>query len=86
MSDRPFVTGGGGFSGRHLSDVLHSRGQDPAAPERGELELLDAEAVRAVVREMRSSEIMHEVNMGGPSQHLVGEPRDHAERPGGGAV
>lgn len=59
MSGRPFVTGGGGFSGRHLIDVLRSRGQDPKAPERDELELLDADAVRAVVRELRPPAVYH---------------------------
>jgi GDP-4-dehydro-6-deoxy-D-mannose reductase len=59
MSGRPLVTGGGGFSGRHLIDVLRSRGQDPEAPERDELELLDAEAVHAVVRELRPPAVYH---------------------------
>ena len=59
MSGRPFVTGGRGFSGRHLIDVLRSRGQDPEAPGRDELELLDAEAVRAVVRALQPPAVYH---------------------------
>jgi GDP-4-dehydro-6-deoxy-D-mannose reductase len=53
------VTGGGGFSGRHLLDVLRARGQDPVAPERGELELLDADAVRAAVRSAAPPAVFH---------------------------
>jgi GDP-4-dehydro-6-deoxy-D-mannose reductase len=59
VSERPLITGGGGFSGRHLVELLRARGQDPAAPEREELELLDAAAVRAAVRELGPPAVFH---------------------------
>lgn len=57
--DRPLVTGGGGFSGRWLLDELRARGQDPVAPDRDELELLDAAAVREAVRSARPPAVYH---------------------------
>ena len=57
--DRPLVTGGGGFSGRWLLDVLRARGQDPVAPDRDRLELLDAAAVREAVRAARPLAVYH---------------------------
>lgn len=39
--------------------MLGSRGQDPVAPRREELELLDAEAVRAAVRQASPSAVFH---------------------------
>jgi GDP-4-dehydro-6-deoxy-D-mannose reductase len=52
---RAFVTGGAGFAGRHLLDLLPGA----AAPSREELELLDAEAVRAAVREVAPDTVWH---------------------------
>lgn len=57
--DRPLVTGGGGFSGRWLLEELRARGQDPIAPDRDELELLDAAAVREAVRSARPPAVYH---------------------------
>jgi GDP-4-dehydro-6-deoxy-D-mannose reductase len=57
--DRPLVTGGGGFSGRWLLDVLRARGQDPVAADRDRLELLDAAAVREAVRAARPLAVYH---------------------------
>jgi GDP-4-dehydro-6-deoxy-D-mannose reductase len=59
LSVRPFVTGGAGFSGTHVLEVLRSRGQDPMAPDHDELELLDASAVRAAVREATPTAVYH---------------------------
>jgi GDP-4-dehydro-6-deoxy-D-mannose reductase len=59
MSGGPLVTGGAGFSGRHLTEVLRGRGREPEAPDRGELELLDAAAVRGAVRELQPRAVYH---------------------------
>lgn len=59
MTGRPLVTGGGGFAGRHLVAHLRERGEDPAAPSSGELDLLDADAVRAAVRELAPDAVFH---------------------------
>jgi GDP-4-dehydro-6-deoxy-D-mannose reductase len=53
------VTGGQGFAGTHLIELLRSRGGDVAAPGRDELELLDADAVRTAVRDMAPSAVYH---------------------------
>jgi GDP-4-dehydro-6-deoxy-D-mannose reductase len=50
-----FVTGGAGFAGRHLV----SRLPGAVAPSRAELDLLDADAVRAAVREAAPEVVFH---------------------------
>jgi GDP-4-dehydro-6-deoxy-D-mannose reductase len=50
-----FVTGGAGFAGRHLLALLPGA----VAPSRDELELLDAAAVRAAVRDAAPSVVFH---------------------------
>ncbi|MEA2363040.1 MAG: GDP-4-dehydro-6-deoxy-D-mannose reductase [Thermoleophilaceae bacterium] len=55
VSGRAFVTGGAGFAGRHLLDLLPGA----TAPSREELELLDGDAVRAAVRENAPDTVWH---------------------------
>jgi GDP-4-dehydro-6-deoxy-D-mannose reductase len=43
----------------HLVAELRSRGEDPAAPPRSELDLLDADAVRAAVARLRPRAVFH---------------------------
>jgi GDP-4-dehydro-6-deoxy-D-mannose reductase len=50
-----FVTGGSGFAGRHLLALVPGA----VAPERGELDLLDAGGVRAAVREAAPAVVFH---------------------------
>jgi GDP-4-dehydro-6-deoxy-D-mannose reductase len=50
-----FVTGGSGFAGRHLVALLDGA----VAPEREELDLLDAEAVRRAVAEAAPERVFH---------------------------
>jgi GDP-4-dehydro-6-deoxy-D-mannose reductase len=50
-----FVTGGSGFAGRHLIAVL----ERAVAPARGELDLLDAEAVRRAVAAAAPERVFH---------------------------
>jgi GDP-4-dehydro-6-deoxy-D-mannose reductase len=59
VSGAPLVTGGGGFAGRHLVAHLRDAGEEPAAPGRLELDLLDARAVRAAVAELRPGAVFH---------------------------
>ncbi|HEX2233412.1 MAG TPA: GDP-mannose 4,6-dehydratase [Thermoleophilaceae bacterium] len=59
MSGQALVTGGGGFAGRHLVEELRSRGEDPVAPPRSELDLLDADAVREAVARLRPRAVFH---------------------------
>ena len=56
MSATAFVTGGGGFAGRHLTGLL---GAGAVAPPRAELDLLDARAVRAAVGRAAPAVIYH---------------------------
>jgi GDP-4-dehydro-6-deoxy-D-mannose reductase len=53
---RAFVTGASGFVGRHLLDVLDG---DVVAPTRAELDLLDAEAVRAAIAAAAPATVFH---------------------------
>jgi GDP-4-dehydro-6-deoxy-D-mannose reductase len=53
------VTGGAGFAGRQVVALLRERGDEVTAPTRDELELLDADAVRAAVREAAPSRVFH---------------------------
>jgi GDP-4-dehydro-6-deoxy-D-mannose reductase len=52
---RAFVTGGGGFAGHHLLDLLPRA----TAPSRAELDMLDGAAVRAAVREAAPDAVWH---------------------------
>ena len=54
-----FVTGGGGFAGRHLVRWLTAEGEAPVAPSHAQLDLLDAAAVRTAVRDRRPAAIFH---------------------------
>jgi len=53
------VTGGAGFAGRRVVELLRARGDEVGAPPREELELLDADAVRAWVRDARPDAVFH---------------------------
>jgi GDP-4-dehydro-6-deoxy-D-mannose reductase len=55
VSGPAFVTGGGGFAGRHLLELL----PDAVAPSRDELELLDPDAVRAALRDVAPGVVFH---------------------------
>ena len=55
MSGRAFVTGGAGFAGTHLLDLLPGA----TAPSREELDLLDGDAVRTAVRESAPDTVWH---------------------------
>ena len=55
MTGPAFVTGGAGFAGRHLLALLPAA----VAPSRDELELLDARAVRAAIREAAPAVVFH---------------------------
>lgn len=53
------VTGGDGFVGRHVVDRMTGEGRDVEAPPRAELDLTDAEAVRAAIRAIRPAAVLH---------------------------
>jgi GDP-4-dehydro-6-deoxy-D-mannose reductase len=55
VSGAAFVTGGAGFAGRYLLELLPGA----TAPSRDELELLDAAAVRAAVRDAAPEAVWH---------------------------
>ena len=59
------VTGGSGFAGRHLVELL---GDGATAPPRSELDLCDAAAVRALVAELRPATIFHLAAFSSPSR------------------
>ena len=56
---RCFVTGGGGFAGRHLVALLRGNGCEVVAPPHREVDLLDAESVRAAVRDAAPAQVFH---------------------------
>jgi GDP-4-dehydro-6-deoxy-D-mannose reductase len=55
VNGRAFVTGGAGFAGRHLLDLLPGA----TAPSRAELDMLDGAAVRAALREAAPDTVWH---------------------------
>jgi GDP-4-dehydro-6-deoxy-D-mannose reductase len=59
VSGSALVTGGAGFAGGHLLAELRSRGEEPAAPARDELDLLDADAAREAVASVRPRAVFH---------------------------
>jgi GDP-4-dehydro-6-deoxy-D-mannose reductase len=64
-----FVTGGGGFAGRHLVELL-SGGDGPAphAPRSAELDLRDGPAVGARIAELQPAAIYHLAAFSSPSR------------------
>ena len=66
------MTGGGGFAGRHLLDLL---GSEAVAPSREELDLLDAEAVRGAVAAAAPGAVFHLAALASVSQSWR-EPRE----------
>ncbi len=53
------MTGGWGFAGPHLVALLRERGEEPLAPRRSELDLLDSDAVAAFVRRLQPRAVFH---------------------------
>jgi GDP-4-dehydro-6-deoxy-D-mannose reductase len=65
------VTGGSGFAGRHLRDLLSADGSTPLAPGHGDLELRDRAAVTAAVREAEPRAVFHLAAFSSPRLSLV---------------
>lgn len=62
------VTGGMGFAGRHLVELLSGGdGPPPVAPGRDELDLCDASAIRARVAELQPTVVFHLAAFSSPS-------------------
>lgn len=59
LSGVPFVTGGRGFAGRHLVELLRQDGWEPAAPSSAELDLLDRPAVERALRAAAPAVVFH---------------------------
>ena len=55
----PFVTGGTGFAGRHLVELLAAGGHAPVAPSSSELDLLDRGGVEAALGAASPAAIFH---------------------------
>jgi GDP-4-dehydro-6-deoxy-D-mannose reductase len=53
------ITGASGFVGRHLAALCAERGEEVCGPSREELELLDADAVRALVARVSPRYVFH---------------------------
>jgi GDP-4-dehydro-6-deoxy-D-mannose reductase len=59
VSGPALVTGGAGFAGRHLLERLRALGWEADAPDREQLDLLDAAAVRVWVRRVHPGCVFH---------------------------
>lgn len=63
------VTGGSGFAGRHLVELLARPGADPVhAPSSSELDLCHGAAVRATIAELQPRTVFHLAAFSSPSQ------------------
>jgi nucleoside-diphosphate-sugar epimerase len=60
-----FITGGRGFIGRNLTEVLEKNGYKVLAPSSSELNILDEQAVDAFMRRQPVDSIIHAANKGG---------------------
>ncbi len=56
---RALITGAAGFVGGHLSAYAAERGAEIVGPSREELDLLDADAVRRLVADVRPDSVFH---------------------------
>lgn len=56
---RLLITGAAGFVGRHMADLARERGAEVIGPDRAELDLLDADAVRRFVADGRPDRVIH---------------------------
>jgi GDP-L-fucose synthase len=73
---RVLVTGGNGFLGRHLLDVLHAHGyHDVVAPRRAEYDLTQADQVAACLNALQPTSVVH-------LAAVVGGIGANQERPG----
>ncbi len=59
MIKRVLVTGGSGFVGRHAIPALQARGFEVVAPTHTDMNVLDAESVTRVMREIAPSHVLH---------------------------
>ena len=59
MRGPALVTGARGFAGRHLVEYLRARGDDVVAPSSAEVDLRDADATRALVRDAQPGRVFH---------------------------
>jgi GDP-4-dehydro-6-deoxy-D-mannose reductase len=74
-SESALVSGGGGFAGRHLVQLLNGRRLKVAAPSRAELDFRDADAVRRLVAEEAPTAVFHLAAFSSPSLALE-QPRE----------
>jgi GDP-4-dehydro-6-deoxy-D-mannose reductase len=65
------VTGGSGFAGRHLIELLERDGFEVRAPDHSELELCDCAAVAAAVRDAQPHAVFHLAAFSSPRLSLV---------------
>jgi GDP-L-fucose synthase len=69
-----FVTGGTGMVGHNVCDLAEVRGLDVVAPRRSELDLLDGEAVVALLRKVKPAVVIHAAGRVGGIEANMREP------------
>src|SRR5512143_3938082 len=74
MRERVLLTGGSGFFGRRIVEVLRRHGYEVATPSRPEFDLMDPAATRQTLERLRPDTVVHSAAYYGGLGICIAEP------------